>query len=165
MDPAKHCDTIRPSPTFWDRPMHGAETLRWESHDEMDKKTQEKLRKRLEARKAEIERDVSYMAGEIRALGIDQDQENGALGNHIADDGSSVAESERILTVTDDLQGILNQVNDALGRMDDGTYGICQRCGREIAEERLEAFPYVAYCISCQAVLEREQAMGVGANR
>lgn len=143
--------------------MHNAQTLRWEIRNAMDAKTQQQLRERLEARKAEIERDVSYMAGEIRALGIDQDQENGALGNHIADDGSSVAESERILTVTDDLQGILNQVNEALERMDEGTYGICQRCGREIATERLEAFPYVAYCISCQSVLEREQALGVEA--
>jgi DnaK suppressor protein len=121
------------------------------------------LRRLLEARKAEIEGDVSYMAAEMRALGIDQDDENGSLGNHFADDGSNVTEAERIVTVTEDFQDILAQVNAALERMDEGTYGICQNCGRPIGDERLEAFPYVAYCIECQARLEREQALRAGA--
>jgi RNA polymerase-binding protein DksA len=129
----------------------------------VNEKKQEKLRRRLEDKRTQIESDVSYMADEMRALGIDQDDENGSLGNHIADDGSNVSEAERIVTVTDDLQGILAQVNAALERMNEGTYGICQRCGRKIAAERLEAFPYVTYCIECQAIIEREQALRAGA--
>lgn len=128
----------------------------------MNPQKQAKLRRRLEVRRAQIVSDVSYMADEIRALGIDQDDENGALGNHIAEDGSSVTESERIVVVSEDLQDILAQVNAALERMDDGTYGQCQRCGRSIAAARLEAFPYVAYCIECQALIEREQALRAG---
>ena len=117
------------------------------------------LRNRLEGRKAEIESDVSYMADEMRSIGVEQDDENGALGNHIAEDGASVAEAERIVTVTEDLQDILAQVDAALERMNEGTYGVCQRCGQKIGEERLEAFPYVAYCITCQEIMEREQAL------
>jgi len=128
----------------------------------MNSQKQAKLRRRLEDRRAQIVSDVSYMADEIRALGIDQDDENGALGNHIAEDGSSVTESERIVVVSEDLQDILAQVNAALERMDEGTYGQCQRCGRSIAAARLEAFPYVAYCIECQALIEREQALRAG---
>jgi RNA polymerase-binding transcription factor DksA len=128
----------------------------------MNSQKQAKLRRRLEDRRAQIVSDVSYMADEIRALGIDQDDENGALGNHIAEDGSSVTESERIVVVSEDLQAILAQVNAALERMDEGTYGQCQRCGRSIAAARLEAFPYVAYCIECQALIEREQALRAG---
>jgi len=128
----------------------------------MNPQKQAKLRRRLEVRRAQIVSDVSYMADEIRALGIDQDDENGALGNHIAEDGSSVTESERIVVVSEDLQDILAQVNAALERMDEGTYGQCQRCGRSIAAARLEAFPYVAYCIECQALIEREQALRAG---
>lgn len=128
----------------------------------MNPQKQAKLRRRLEDRRTQIVSDVSYMADEIRALGIDQDDENGALGNHIAEDGSSVTESERIVVVSEDLQDILAQVNAALERMDEGTYGQCQRCGRSIAAARLEAFPYVAYCIECQALIEREQALRAG---
>ena len=129
----------------------------------MNKKQQDTLRKRLEERRAEIESDMSYMAAEMRSIGVDQDEENGSLGNHIADDGSNVAEAERIVTVSEDLQQILAQVNAALDRMSDGTYGTCQRCERPIGEERLEAFPYVAYCIECQSIIEREQALYAGA--
>ena len=125
----------------------------------MNKRKMTTLRNRLEGRKAEIESDVSYMADEIRSIGVEQDDENGALGNHIAEDGASVAEAERIVTVTEDLQDILAQVDAALERMNEGTYGVCQRCGQKIGEERLEAFPYVAYCISCQEIMEREQAL------
>src|SRR3954468_7452156 len=125
----------------------------------MDSRLQESLRERLEARKVEIERDVSYMADEMRSIGVEQDDENGSVGNHFAEDGASVAEAERIVTVTEDLQDILAQVNAALARMNEGQYGICQRCGRPIAEPRLEAFPYVAFCIECQATIEREQAL------
>jgi DnaK suppressor protein len=128
----------------------------------MDSKRQKKLRERLEARKDEIERDVSYMADEMRSIGVEQDDENGSIGNHFAEDGASVAEAERIVTVSEDLQDILAQVNAALVRMNDGQYGICQRCGSQIAEPRLEAFPYVAYCIKCQSQLERERALRAG---
>jgi DnaK suppressor protein len=129
----------------------------------MNKRQQETLRKRLEERRAEIETDMSYMAAEMRSIGVDQDEENGSLGNHIADDGSNVAEAERIVTVSEDLQQILVQVNGALERMNEGNYGACQRCGKPIGEERLKAFPYVAYCIECQSLVERDQALRAGA--
>jgi DnaK suppressor protein len=129
----------------------------------MNEKRHQKLRKALERRKAEIEGDVSYMANEMRAIGVDQDDENGGLSNHIADDGSNVAEAERIVTVTEDLQDILQLVNAALERMDQGTYGLCLRCGKAIGAARLDAFPYVAYCIECQSLLEREQTLRAGA--
>jgi DnaK suppressor protein len=74
-----------------------------------------------------------------------------------------VAEAERIVTVSEDLQQILVQVNAALERMNEGNYGTCLRCGKPIGEERLEAFPYVAYCIECQSLIEREQALRAGA--
>jgi DnaK suppressor protein len=129
----------------------------------MNKRQQEKLRKRLEERRVEIESDMSFMAAEMRSIGVDQDQEKGSLGNHIADDGSNVAEAERIVTVSEDFQQILAQVNGALERMSEGNYGVCQRCGKPIGEERLEAFPYVAYCIECQSLVERDQALRAGA--
>jgi DnaK suppressor protein len=129
----------------------------------MNDQKREKLRRILETRKTEIEGDVSYMADEIRAIGVEQDDENGSLGNHIAEDGSSVTEAERIVTVSEDLQQILYQVNSALERMNEGTYGFCQRCGKPVGAARLEAFPYVAYCIDCQAILERQQMLRAGA--
>lgn len=49
----------------------------------------------------------------------------------------------------------LQQVESALQRIDDGTYGKCLRCGKEIKPERLQVMPAVEYCIECQQILER----------
>jgi DnaK suppressor protein len=46
-------------------------------------------------------------------------------------------------------------IDDALARLDDGTYGICESCGLEIAEERLEALPFTRLCRDCQQDQER----------
>jgi RNA polymerase-binding transcription factor len=50
----------------------------------------------------------------------------------------------------------LQQIDDALARLDDGSYGICESCGLEIAEERLEALPFSRLCRDCQQDQERE---------
>lgn len=50
----------------------------------------------------------------------------------------------------------LKQIDDALERLDDGTYGVCESCGLEIAEERLNAMPFSRLCRDCQQDMERE---------
>ena len=114
------------------------------------------LRAALDERKATTETELANLHEELRALGGDSDDENGSVGNHLADDGSYVQEQDRILRVEADLTSILNQINDAFDRIDNGTYGVCARCEKPIAEERLEYLPFVAYCIDCQAFLERQ---------
>ncbi|MCC6313071.1 MAG: TraR/DksA C4-type zinc finger protein [Thermomicrobiales bacterium] len=128
----------------------------------LDRETIEALRTDLVKRRVTIIREVVGMAGEIQSLGEEQGDEGGSLGNHFADDGSSMSEAERLSTISADLDGLLTQIDAALERMDEGTYGICQRCGKPIAKERLEAFPYVAHCIDCQAKLERQQSLRAG---
>ena len=127
----------------------------------MDATVLHDARERLVARRDEIRAELDRMATEMQWLGEDQCDEGG-LGNHIGDDGSNVSEAERISTISDDLEDVLVQVNAALQRIDQGTYGKCQRCGKQIAPERLEAFPYVMYCIDCQAAIERENALRLG---
>ena len=120
------------------------------------------LREALEGRRAELQAEIDQMDVELRSIGADQEDEKGGLGNHLAEDGSNVMEAERLTTISADLRDILAQVNAALERMDDGTYGTCQRCGKPINPERLEAFPYVAFCIDCQMLLERQNALRAG---
>lgn len=116
------------------------------------------MRTALLARREEVQDEIQRLDTELRAIGADQELERGGLGNHIAEDGASVTEQERIATLSDHLAGQLEQVQEALQRMDKGTYGTCQRCGKPINEERLEAFPWVPYCIECQSLLERRRA-------
>jgi DnaK suppressor protein len=50
----------------------------------------------------------------------------------------------------------VKQIDDALERLDDNTYGVCESCGLEIAEERLNAMPFTRLCRDCQQDMERE---------
>lgn len=115
------------------------------------------LRADLLARREQVQTELDQLQEELESFGVEQQIERGGLGNHLAEDGSNVQEQERILAVSGDLNNILSQIEAALLRMDERTFGICQRCGRKIDPERLEAFPYVAYCIECQAFLERQR--------
>jgi DnaK suppressor protein len=50
----------------------------------------------------------------------------------------------------------IKQIDDALVRLEDGSYGMCESCGLEVAEERLEAMPFTRLCRDCQQDMERE---------
>jgi RNA polymerase-binding protein DksA len=62
---------------------------------------------------------------------------------------SQVFAQQRDLAMRDRERTQLRQVDDALARLDAGTYGTCVSCGRAIASERLEAIPWAATCIDC----------------
>jgi RNA polymerase-binding transcription factor len=68
---------------------------------------------------------------------------------------SQVFEQQRDLALRDRATQQLTLVNEALGRLAAGTFGLCLRCGRPIADERLEALPWAAYCIDCQATVDK----------
>lgn len=67
---------------------------------------------------------------------------------------SQVFDQQRDLALRDRANQHLAQVDAALARLDDGTFGKCTRCGRGIAPERLEALPWAAHCIDCQTALD-----------
>jgi DnaK suppressor protein len=66
---------------------------------------------------------------------------------------SQVFAQQRDLALRDKAEKELELVEAALGRLDDGTFGQCRRCGGEIAPGRLEALPWAAYCIACQKLV------------
>ena len=68
---------------------------------------------------------------------------------------SQVFEQQRDLALRDRNAQHLEQVEAALARLADGTFGACVRCGRPIAPERLDALPWAAYCIDCQRIVGR----------
>ena len=68
---------------------------------------------------------------------------------HIADIGSDASGMELMLGLASNQQKLLQQVNDALARIEDGTYGFCQMCGKPIPQARLEAIPEAELCLNC----------------
>ena len=69
------------------------------------------------------------------------------------------AESDRSfeLRIRDRERKLLNKIKEALERIDNGTYGVCDECGDDIAPERLEARPVTTYCIDCKTRQEQEE--------
>lgn len=68
---------------------------------------------------------------------------------------TQVFEQQRDLALRDQNDRHLADVEAAIARLDDGTYGACVRCGRPIAPERLDALPWAAHCIDCQRIIGR----------
>lgn len=68
-------------------------------------------------------------------------------------------ESDRTfeLRIRDRERKLLNKIREALGKIDDGTFGICEMCGCEISEARLKARPVTTYCIDCKMEQERKE--------
>lgn len=57
---------------------------------------------------------------------------------------------------------MLRDVVSALQRIEDGSFGVCERCGESIAEKRLDALPFARHCIKCQRLAEEEERMATG---
>lgn len=74
--------------------------------------------------------------------------------NHPADQGTETYERTKDLALDENLDRMLESVNNALRKIDAGTYGVCDRCGREINPERLKVLPYAVFCIECQDIVE-----------
>ena len=68
---------------------------------------------------------------------------------------TQVFEQQRDLALRDRAGQQLELVEAALARLEAGTFGTCLRCGNPIAPARLEALPWAAYCIDCQALVDR----------
>jgi DnaK suppressor protein len=106
----------------------------------------EQEHERLSALVAELERaerdSLSEASGE------------NAYRDHMADQGSATFEREMDMTFEENERDALEQVQAALERIANGTYGTCQRCGAEIPLPRLEAMPTADLCIHCKEAEE-----------
>ena len=77
---------------------------------------------------------------------------------HLADLGSENFEVENAIDLMDSEKKILTEIEDALERIEDGTYGICQNDDVPIPKARLEAIPWARYCIACAHLREKGNA-------
>jgi len=109
-------------------------------------------KERLLALRSRLRGDVSQMAD--AALNKNRIQSNGALSSspiHMADLGSDNFEQEFTLGLMEAEEGTLMQIEAALERIEEGTYGICEECGVKIPKKRLNALPFALMCVKCAA--------------
>jgi RNA polymerase-binding transcription factor DksA len=81
--------------------------------------------------------------------------EASAFGMHQADAGSDAYDRDFALSLLSQEQDALYEIEEALKRINAGTYGVCEMSGEKIAQARLEALPFARYTVACQAQYER----------
>ena len=79
----------------------------------------------------------------------------GTADNHLAETASATLGREIDYTLGENSETVLAEIDAALGRIEDGTYGTCTNCGKEIPVERLEAYPWAQLCIDCKRLAEQ----------
>ncbi|MDR2756829.1 MAG: TraR/DksA C4-type zinc finger protein [Planctomycetaceae bacterium] len=108
--------------------------------------------------RARLSGDVSTMTN--AALNKNRMEASGdlsAMPIHMADVGTDNFEQEQTLSFMQNESGILDQVNEALVRIKEGTYGICDSCGGRIPKIRLNFLPYAALCVQCAENLTEDE--------
>jgi RNA polymerase-binding protein DksA len=99
------------------------------------------------------------------ALGTLRDEHPGSLDdeveeiaatsdNHLAETATATLGREIDYTLGDNAEQVIAEIDAALKRIEDGTYGTCTNCGHEIPRERLEANPWASLCIDCKRKAE-----------
>jgi len=114
-----------------------------------------KFRRMLEQERAQLEAQARRILR--RDSSADQSDESGELAdydNHPADAATDTFEREKDLAIDKNVGEMLNAIDRALQKIDEGSYGICDRCGKEISKDRLRALPYATFCIECQDIVE-----------
>ena len=118
----------------------------------------DQARQRLEDERARLEGVRATFADER----LGEESENDSLSElssydqHQADVGTETFEREKDLSILERVESELADIEYAMQRLDDGTYGTCEACGRPIDEARLDAMPATRLCLDDQAVAERE---------
>jgi len=92
---------------------------------------------------------------ESNSSSLEDETEEETYDNHLADSATATVNREIDYSLEENSEHVLASIDEALRRIESGTFGTCARCARPIAEERLEAIPYATRCIDCQRVAER----------
>lgn len=107
----------------------------------------DRLKNALLTERAALTVEVEQLNNVIKEEGV-------GYSTHPADEGTLAFDQARDLAVQTNAQHTLRMIEDALARVENGTYGLCVDCGAEIDAARLEAIPYAALCLKCQSKRE-----------
>ena len=113
----------------------------------LTKKELADLRIRLEEERVQLDTQLTTI--ETDSFASTQSDSSGDVGldDEPADAGTATFEREKDLSIENNVRDLLHKIDRALKRMDDGTYGICDICGKPIEKARVKALPYVDLCI------------------
>ncbi|HYY02688.1 MAG TPA: TraR/DksA C4-type zinc finger protein [Gaiellaceae bacterium] len=109
-----------------------------------------RFRKALTQERQRIQAALDNLHEENPGSITDETGEEAVYDNHLADTATVTYDRELDYTLEENAEHRLADIDAALQRIDDGSFGKCTNCGREIAPERLEVRPWATLCIDCQ---------------
>lgn len=112
------------------------------------------FKERLLDEQRRVQEALNYIHEENRGQ-LEDDREEIPSDNHPGDMATSTFDRELDATLEGNEERLLQAIDSALQRIENGTYGICQSCGQPIGTERLEALPWTTQCIDCKRREER----------
>ncbi len=122
----------------------------------LSKDQTKQLRQLLITERAKLAEEIKSIAHDISTSPRDASGDLSAYTIHMADMAADTYERELSMNIVSSEQEILYQIDDALKRLDDGSFGVCQQCTQPITMSRLKAVPYASLCIDCQRVKEQK---------
>ncbi len=114
----------------------------------LTKKDLEKFKKMLQRRLEELTDNVNKLKEE--ALDPNGGGEVSRVPLHLADVGTENFDKEFTLGIVENEEEELQEIQDALKRIEEGSYGVCESCGSPIPKTRLNALPFARLCVKCQ---------------
>lgn len=106
--------------------------------------------------RARLRGDVTAMAdATLKRTRTESSGDLSSMPIHMADIGSDNFEQEFTISLMQNDEGVLDQIEGALERIEAGTYGACVECGARIPKTRLNALPFTPHCIKCASELHR----------
>ena len=124
----------------------------------MNKNDLEYFKGLIATKKKELLSELGYLENSsMSATAKDQSGDLSSYSYHMADQGTDTMDREMAFSLASREGRYLHHLNEALERIEKGTYGICRSCGKEISKTRLEAVPNATQCINCKNAEERKQ--------
>ena len=122
----------------------------------MNKADLEHFRILILKKKQELLEELGYLeTASMKETAKDQSGDLSSYSFHMADQGTDTLGREMAFTLASREGRYLHHLNEALERIEAGTYGICRTCGGPISKKRLEAVPNATQCISCKSKEEK----------
>ncbi|MDZ7332365.1 MAG: TraR/DksA C4-type zinc finger protein [candidate division KSB1 bacterium] len=110
----------------------------------------------LEEKQREILEELGYIKDVTENSSEEKFGEDTTYSTHMADHGTDEQEREKRFYHASRENKFLMYIEEALQRIENGTYGICISCGKEIPKERLEAVPHTQKCVPCKLAEKQE---------
>lgn len=122
----------------------------------LEKDFLKKIEEQLLKEKARLEKELAQFTKRSPHDASDYDADFPTIGDAEDENAAEVATYSDNLTLERTLESALRDVNDALKRIEEGTYGVCRYCGKQIDPKRLEARPASSACMECKTKLSRK---------